>query len=213
MLKFIYWVIYKCKNFSQGNEEKILSEIFKNQQYGYYIDIGAHHPFRYSNTAMLYRKGWSGINIEGSKHNIRLFKYFRKRDINLNCVISNIKNPVTFYYFKESALNGILSENRLKSLKKNGFMPTNKEKITPLTLDKVLELHLPKGKRIDLLTLDVEGHDFQVLKSLDLGKYYIKIILTEANENKIPLNQYLLKNGYHLFKTEDRNLFYIKGKL
>ena len=119
MLKFIYWVIYKCKNFSQGNEEKILSEIFKNQQYGYYIDIGAHHPFRYSNTAMLYRKGWSGINIEGSKHNMRLFKYFRKRDINLNCVISNIKNPVTFYYFKESALNGILSENRLKSLKKN----------------------------------------------------------------------------------------------
>lgn len=175
--------------------------------------MGAHHPFRFSNTAILYKKGWNGINIDADKKNLWIFETFRKRDINLNYIISNSTKLVNFYFFNESALNGILSKDRLKKLNEIGFTPTKKKKMMPITLSKVFELYLPEGQKIDLLTLDVEGHDFQVLKSLDLAKYNIKIILTEANENKISLNQYLVKNGYHLFKTEDRNLFYIKGKL
>lgn len=210
---FIYWVFIKNNNYSQSNEENILKKTFKNVDKGFFVDVGAHHPFRYSNTALLYKKGWNGISVEADRRNLWMFKYFRKRDINLNYIVSNKTNPVNFYYFKEGALNGILSKNRLKLLKKDGFIPVNKEKLTPITLSEILRLHLPKDRKIDLLTIDVEGHDLEVLQSLDLKKYFVKVILTEVNENKIALNQYLEENGYHLVKKEDRNLFYAKGKL
>ena len=86
---FIYWVFLKNKNFSQSNEESILKEIFKNVEKGFFVDVGAHHPFRYSNTALLYKKGWNGINVEGDRTNMWMFKYLRRKDINLNYILSN----------------------------------------------------------------------------------------------------------------------------
>ena len=212
IVNFFYWFVFKQKNFSQGNEEEIIAKIFKTLSDGFYVDVGCHHPKRFSNTAMLYKMGWSGINIDGDSKNLKQFSRYRRRDINLNYVISNKTNPVVFYYFKDSALNGILSKNRLELLKKNGFKPLKKKKISPVSLNKILDLYLPKNKKIDLLTIDVEGHDFEVLQSIDLKKYFVKVILTEVNENKSELNQYLEGNGYHLFKKEDRNLFYVKVK-
>lgn len=117
-----------------------------------------------------------------------------------------------FYYFNESAYNGILSKNRLKILHDNGIIPIKTENITSTSLGKILELHVPRGKKIDLLTIDIEGQEFNALQSVDLKKYNIKVILTEFNKNKIKLNKYLEKNGFYLFKTEDRNGFYLKGK-
>ena len=101
----------------------------------------------------------------------------------------------------------------MELLKKNGFKPSKTKKTLPISLNKILELHSPKTKKIDLLTIDVEGHDFEVLQSLDLKKYFVKVILIEGNENKTGLNQYIENHGYYLFKKEDRNLFYVKGEL
>ena len=210
VFSFIFWIFIKNKNYSQSNEELILKEIFKNQKKGFYIDVGAHHPFRYSNTALLYKKGWNGINVEANISNMWLFNCFRRRDINLNYIVSNKTHPLVFYYFEESALNGILSKNRLKLLQKNGLTPFKKKKFTPISLNRILELHLNEEKKIDLLSIDVEGHDFEVIQSLDLKKYFVKVILTELKENKSKLNQHLKENGYRLFKREDRNLFYLK---
>jgi hypothetical protein len=56
--------------YSQEGEDLIASRLFPNQSTGFYVDIGAHHPTRFSNTYLLYTKGWRGINIDplpGSK--------------------------------------------------------------------------------------------------------------------------------------------------
>lgn len=56
--------------YSQEGEDLVLNRIFGEQATGYYVDVGAHHPFRFSNTAIFYKKGWCGINIDplpGSK--------------------------------------------------------------------------------------------------------------------------------------------------
>ena len=95
ILKFIYWFFLKKRNFSQANEEKIISELFKKKPKGFYIDVGCYNPRKYSNTALLYKKGWTGINIDAEKKNLKWFKIFRKRDINLNFFISNKKTKGT----------------------------------------------------------------------------------------------------------------------
>ena len=84
LLKFIFWFVLKRSNFSQSNEEKILLDLFKDKKYGFYLDAGCHHPYRFSNTAALYKKGWKGINIDVNHKSLKLFNLFRRRDINLN---------------------------------------------------------------------------------------------------------------------------------
>jgi hypothetical protein len=50
-------------SYAQFREDTILDRFFKKST-GFYIDIGANHPDRFSNTKKFYKKGWSGINIE-----------------------------------------------------------------------------------------------------------------------------------------------------
>ena len=50
--------------YSQEGEDMILGKIFSGQKHGFYVDVGAHHPLRFSNTYLFYLKGWRGINID-----------------------------------------------------------------------------------------------------------------------------------------------------
>ena len=212
-LKFIYWFFFKSSNFSQNDEEVVLSEIFSNVNNGFYIDVGCHHPRRFSNTARLYKNGWNGINIDASAKNLKLFKVFRKRDININALISEKSENLKFYYFNESALNGILSQSKVNSLKDVGYKVINEEFITTQRLNDILVTCKVADKTIDLLDIDVEGYDFQVLKSIDLNLFYVKVILIETGENENAIIKYLSNYNYNIYKKIDRNVFFLKNSL
>ena len=104
--KFLYWIykiqkIYKNKkpnsHFAEFAEDVMVNRIFKNLNTGFYVDIGAYHPFKGSLTYNLYTKGWNGINFALSKTSIDLFNIARPKDININCAISDFTGE-TFYY-------------------------------------------------------------------------------------------------------------------
>ena len=119
ILVFCYWFFLKKSNFSQANEEQTLSTIFSNTRKGFYIDVGCHHPKRFSNTAKLYKDGWNGINIDANFKNIKLFEFFRKRDYNIRALVSETNTVLNYYYFNDSALNGCLTKPRVESLKRD----------------------------------------------------------------------------------------------
>ena len=212
-LKFVYWFFLKKANFSQNNEEIILSEIFSNVNNGFYVDVGCHHPRRFSNTALLYKNGWNGINIDASAKNLKLFNVFRKRDKNVNALISEKSENLKFYYFNESALNGILSQSKVDSLKDLGYKVINEEFITTQRLDDILVTCKVPNKTIDLLDIDVEGYDFQVLKSIDLNLFHVKVILIETGENENSIIKYLSNYNYNIYKKIDRNVLFLKNSL
>ena len=212
-LKFVYWFFLKKANFSQNDEEIILSEIFSNVNNGFYVDVGCHHPRRFSNTALLYKNGWNGINIDASAKNLKLFNVFRKRDKNVNALISEKSENLKFYYFNESALNGILSQSKVNSLKDVGYKVINEEFITTQRLDDILVTCKVADKTIDLLDIDVEGYDFQVLKSIDLNLFHVKVILIETGENENAIIKYLSNYNYNIYKKIDRNIFFLKNSL
>src|SRR5690348_6482057 len=54
---------FAVRSYSQEGEDLILARLLENTPSGLYVDIGAHHPFRFSNTRLLYERGWHGINI------------------------------------------------------------------------------------------------------------------------------------------------------
>src|SRR5882724_8421539 len=104
-------------SFSGEGEDIVMNSFFEGYQItnGFYVDIGAYHPFRFSNTYFFYRRGWQGINIEPTPGRIEKFKRCRKRDINLGMAVSDQKMPMDFYCFDEPVLNSFnkqLSDER-----------------------------------------------------------------------------------------------------
>lgn len=187
-----------------------MNELFKKTQRGFYVDVGCHHPRRYSNTALLYNKGWHGINIDADKKNLKLFKVFRKRDRNIQALISDKSEKLKFYYFDDSALNGILNYSKVRYLKDLGYKVLKEEFINTQRLDDVISKFGIPNNRIDLLDIDVEGYDFQVLKSIDLNLFEIKVILVETGDFENEITEYLLKYNYIFYTKSNRNSFFIK---
>ena len=81
----------------EGEDVKIL-ELTKNINKGFYVDVGCYHPIHINNCNLLYRKGWSGINIDLSKFSIDLFNHLRPNDLNLNYAVSNKPGKIYHIY-------------------------------------------------------------------------------------------------------------------
>ena len=101
---------YALKSYSQEGEDMILRRLFEKQQTGFYVDVGAHHPKRFSNTYFFYKKGWRGINIDAMPDSMIPFNKIRPRDINIEKPVSDKKQVLTYYAFNEPALNGFSKE-------------------------------------------------------------------------------------------------------
>ena len=85
-----YWL----KSYSQEGEDIILARIFGKQQNGFYVDVGAHHPYRFSNTYFFYKRGWKGINIDAMPGSMKIFNKYRPRDKNIEAGISDTKKKI-----------------------------------------------------------------------------------------------------------------------
>jgi hypothetical protein len=89
------------KHYYGESGEDVLLNSFCHKK-GFYIDIGAYHPARASNTYLFYKKGWRGINIDANPYSIKLFNKMRKRDININAGISDKNTVLNYFCFSKS---------------------------------------------------------------------------------------------------------------
>ncbi len=193
----------------------ILRKIYENKNEGFYVDIGAYHPKRFSNTHFFYRKGWRGINVDARPESMRLFNKIRTRDINLELAVSNAKEELVYYAFDEPALNGFnkeLSEARTEKEHKLLFT----KKIKTITLKEILDNFLPVNIQINFLSVDVEGNDLNVLKSNNWDKYQPDLILVEnlnsceQNIYETSISKYLYDKDYFFFAKTANTAFYKK---
>jgi hypothetical protein len=180
VLAFADWDPWINRSWSQEGEDQILRRIFEGKSKGFYIDVGAHHPRRFSNTYVFYKQGWNGLNIDAMPGSMKSFYKDRPRDINLEFGIGLNESQLDYYIFNEPALNGFskdLSNERHEE--KSRYHIEKIIKVNVLPLSTVLDLNLPVGQDIDFLSVDVEGLDFEVLKSNDWAKYRPKFVLAE----------------------------------
>lgn len=200
-------------NYSQDGEDLIFQHIFLNKKNGFYVDIGAHHPFRFSNTYFLYMNKWRGINIDPTPGSMKLFNKHRKRDINLEIAITNSNAQHYLFQFDEPALNFISSEGEESLLIKDITRKYKKKLIICSTLREVLNKYLFSNKP-NLLIVDTEGKDLNVLMSNDWTKYKFEVVMVEIDKYIIeniyesPTHKYLLETGYILAYKTFRNAIY-----
>lgn len=210
---FHYFRSYK--SYSQEGEDMILRSFYerKKNYKGFFIDVGAHHPYRFSNTMYFYKRGWKGINIEPTPTVIKLFRLFRKRDITLNAGISETHQKLKFYCFNEPALNGFSKEISEERDQSGSYKIIKTIDIETFPLSEILDKHLPPNQKIDFLTIDVEGLDLQVLRSNNWEKYKPDFILVEdqidfENLSNSEVYSFLLEQNYELTAKTSRTLFF-----
>jgi len=201
----LYW--------SQEGEDILIKRIFANKKNGFYVDVGAHHSSRFSNTYKLYKENyWSGVNIDPSLSSYLDLQKKRKRDININIGISDKKEILKFYSFNEEALN-TFSLKKKKQLKLN-YKLKKTEKIHCKKLSDVLDGCLKKKIKIDLLTIDTEGYDLKVLKSNNWNKYLPDYIIVEISSStldeimKDSITKFLNKRHYRIYSKLHKSVIF-----
>lgn len=210
-----YFSSYSLKSYSQEGEDMVLRRIFEGSNSGFYVDVGAHHPKRFSNTFFFYKNGWKGINIDAMPGSMTLFNKIRPRDINIEVPISAEKQTLTYFIFNDPALNGFSEELSLKRENElNGYYIQDRIDIETSTLKDIFDKNLSQNQNIDFLSIDVEGLDYEVLLSNDFTKYRPTLILIEILENDLfniaqhKISKYLEQVGYVFFaKTMNTVIF------
>jgi FkbM family methyltransferase len=208
----------EVKCFSQEGEDMVLLRFFENKADGFYVDIGAHHPIRFSNTYLFYLKGWKGINVDAMPGSMEVFKQVRPRDINVEVPISDKEQELLYYIFNEKALNTFSAQEAQKKDGLHGYRIVEQKSLKTRTLSSLLDEYLPDKQEIDFFTIDVEGLDYQVLKSNNWEKYRPTFILVEdlarrgiknlIDESEI--YQMLSEKGYDLISKTVNTLFFKK---
>lgn len=177
---------YYQKSYAQEGEDLILYRmIYEKIEKGFYVDVGAHHPKRFSNTYFFYEQGWQGINIEPMPGSKRNFDKVRTRDINLEIPINSTEKELTYYIFNDPALNGFSKDLSLLRNQSPDYRIIKTVNMKTKTLSSVLNEHLSGEQKINLLSIDVEGLDLEVLKSNDWRNYKPDFIMVEEKEFNI----------------------------
>lgn len=220
-------VLYVSEQSYATNFEDMIAKFYCNQHRGtkggFYVDVGALDPFRFSNTYSLYLMGWRGINIEPRKDGIDKFNKYRKRDVNLNVGVSLDVGELDYYSFEEPAYN-TTGKVRADYVVQQGYSPLiDHYKIKTLPLKEIFQQNNIPETGIDFLAIDVEGHELSVLQSNDWQVYRPFLIAMESlmsKENgydvrfldKDPAVKYLLDNDYKVVAKVRNKLFFMDNR-
>lgn len=201
--------------YGQDGEDLILDRLLERQAKGFYIDVGAHHPVRFSNTYLFYKRGWCGINIDAMPGSMKKFEQIRPRDINVECGVAGSAGTLMYHRFNEPALNTF---DGAEAQYKNNFpyRLIDVVEVAVERLDVLLKRHLPSNQIIDFLSVDVEGKDEEVLRSNDWARYRPRFILAETlrtdmlGMNECPIVDLLLSVGYRPVAKAYNTSFFVR---
>lgn len=208
--------------YSQCQEDVVLNKyIFKDKKNGIYIELGALDGKLYSNTKFFEDSlNWTGILIEPHPEKFKQLEINRPNNFLFNNLVSCHEEPLEFRYFvnHHAAVSGV--ENTLprqhfdiyfdSNNEFNKSLSQNKIFIKPISLTEIVKQ--TKITHIDLLSLDVEGHEYEVLKSWDFS-VPIDVILIEMlgdnNEKNDLCKKILLENNYKFITKYKFNEIYV----
>ena len=196
--RYFFW---NEKFFSQSGQDRILkNHFFKNKKKGFFVEIGAFDGIEGSNCLYFENNyAWNGIALEPSKTQFSKLKKNRKCSV-LNLAISSSEKEVEFYDVHEglAQMSGINDINYSSKdiVEKDIKSKIKKYKLKTTTFDKIV----PLDEVIDYLSIDIEGGEMEVLKSIDFKKYTIKVISVENNNpDNIDFNYFFKEKNFSFF--------------
>lgn len=191
-----------ARSFSQDGEDRIVLRLFRHRRDGFYVDIGAHHPYRFSNTALLHELGWRGINIDATPGAMDAFAEARPDDTNLWMAVADREGTIPFKVFGEGAYNSLALARTVAA--RGGRDEGEVVEVPCAPIDVILERHLPPGRRVDFVSLDIEGFEMAVLSRYPFATHGPAVLVVEdhgfdiAEPAKSKVFALLTGKGYRL---------------
>lgn len=209
---------YQHNSYSQAGEDSILSFLFETMGLSNptYIDIGANKPDFGNNTYKFYQAGSTGICIEPDHALYENLRRVRPRDIILNVAIGfNDQKETDFYVFDEPSLNTMSEEEANRRNALGEYKLIDKIRVKVETLENIIKKN---GANIPtFISLDVEGIDFEILKSFNFFKYHVPVFIVETidyspNHIKVKnqeLIQFMINKGYFVYADTYVNTIFV----
>ena len=172
---------YWQRSFAQEGEDLVLLRLISDasQRTGFFVDVSAHHPSRFSNTRLFYDLGWRGVSIDPRPGFAKEFLEERPDDIAIEAAVAQTPGELTYYMFDEPALNGFDQQLSTDRDTKSSYRILEHRQVQVRRLDSLLSETLPKQQAIDFLSIDVEGLDFDVVQSNDWDRFRPQYVLVE----------------------------------
>jgi FkbM family methyltransferase len=202
-----------------GEDRAIEYLLAEAPQPGFYVDVGCHDPVAFSNTFALYRKGWRGVTVDANPEMVARHRRVRPRDVSICAVVSDETHELTFTEFARSA--SVLSSVDEAHVRRwtAGRAIAGTRTVTPRTLTSILEEAGTPG-RFELLSVDAEGHNIHVLRSLDFARFRPRLVVAEvdsalphqfalAQVAGSPIPALLAAQGYELAAYVGGNAFFV----
>lgn len=203
-------------HYGQTGEDILIRPYLKDK--AQYLDLGAYHPFRFSNTARLWAEGWNGVNVDANIDSINIFKKKRPKDISIHAALITKKQ-------RDEGLSEISFYKSVRDVKKHkcgisahgslliSEIEQIEVKVPTKTVDEILD-------QCDLvntqyLNIDIEGMDELILRDLNFDRFQPKVITIEDHQESVAeaLNSgiatFLNINGYNLIARSSMTSVFI----
>ena len=200
----------KSRSYTKDHEDRAVLGLLK-KRFGLapsevrYFDIGANHYLRGSNSYLAYRCGATGVLVEADPMLCEQLRKHRPKDTVLNSAITDQagSGDLTFYVCS-LATRSTLDPVQAERLKRHGFTIEREIAVPALSFEEIVEKY---GFTPDFLSIDVEGYDLRVLKSIDLEKYPVKVILAETDAG---MDEYMKECGYRRIRQYSSNTLFCR---
>lgn len=203
-------------SYSQFGEDISAQNALRNVSHGFYVDVGAHHPLRLSNTAHFHLRGWDGINVEPRLEAIREFEVHRPRATNLRAAVHNDLETVTLHKFRGGRVDTVVPDRAARQRQHADKVATGEEVVPALSLNRLFEEHVPAGVTVNYLTVDIEGYDEEALLAFDLDRHRPDVLCVEIHRYDVlrlgehPVVCHLKDHGYHLFAINIMSFTFVR---
>lgn len=193
-------------SYAQHGEDIVLLGVFKQLdiQHPRYLDIGAHHPIHISNTALLYEHGGRGVNVEANPNLIDAFYDLRPEDVTLNVAVGATPGELNFYFIDDYSGRNTCDLQVAQDFvsKYPEFKIQRTTRVPVETVRNIYDKYFSPNE-IDLLSLDVEGMDYEILSSAFHSKVFPKVVVVEIvcggdNSQADQMRHLLEQNGYFI---------------
>lgn len=202
---------------AQFAEDRILEAIFASRDHGYCVEVGANDGRTGSASYLFEKKGWDCLLVEPIPALVEEIKRHRNCAV-VNCAASSQEGEATFFVAEnvEGMSTLDLSPDRLQWIERVGGKV---KQITVRTarLDTLLDdAGIPE---VHFITIDVEGHELEVLQGLSLDRYKPRVVIVENNslnadsslQHDSGVTRYMAEHGYVHFRRTGVNEWYARA--
>ncbi len=199
-------------SYSQNAEDVRLARVFDGSS-GFYVDVGAGDGLEFSVTRLFYERGWSGINIEPVSATFAALQTARPRDVNLQVAVAVDEGIRDFWV--SSPHSGISSLYPPESDQLPDGFQLERTTVHCKPMWRILEEHA-QGLHVDFMTIDVEGAEGEVIRSIDFESTRPTVLVVES---VVPLTfepshedweSVLIDSGYIFATFDGINRFYVE---